>query len=127
MKCYSGDSVRLLNIYSIGHKKRQQPVRPVGAQSAQPHSYKHNQDSNSWLKPKMRQVQNVKDNSESCKAKHRTCYICRENGHLGKDSPKGKSPNSNLVHYDFTKLRKDQVGTCAIRVINSPRTSIRAI
>ena len=24
MKCYSGDSVRLQNIYSIGHKKRQQ-------------------------------------------------------------------------------------------------------
>ena len=41
--------------------------------------------------------------------------------------PKGKSPNSNLVHYDFTKLRKDQTGTCAIRVIESPRTSIRAI
>jgi len=48
-------------------------------------------------------------------------------GHLGEDCPKGKSPNSNLVHYDFTKLRKDQVGTYAIRVIDSPRTSIRAI
>ena len=75
----------------------------------------------------MRQVQNVKDNSESCKAKHRTCYICRENGHLGKDYPKGKSPNSNLVHYDFTKLRKDKAGTCAIGMIDSPRTSIRTI
>ena len=41
--------------------------------------------------------------------------------------PKGKSPNSNLVHYDFTKLRKDQAGTCDTRVIKSPRTSIRAI
>jgi len=48
-------------------------------------------------------------------------------GHLGKGCPNGKSPNSNIVHYDFTKLRKDQVGTCAIRVIDSPRTSIRAI
>jgi len=75
----------------------------------------------------MKQVQNIKDNSESSKAKYRTCYTCREKGHLGEDCPKGKSPNSNLVHYDFTKLRKDQVGTCAIRVIDSPRTSIRAI
>ena len=107
-----------------GHAR---PVRPVGAQSAQPHSYKRNQDSNSWVKPKMRQVQNVKNNSESSKAKHRTCYTCREKGHLGKDCPKGKSSNSNLVHYDFTRLRKDKAGTCAIRVIKSPRTSIRAI
>ena len=75
----------------------------------------------------MKQVQNIKDNSKSSKVKNRTCYTCREKGHLGKNCPKGKSPNSNLVHYDFTKLSKDQVGTYAIRVINSPRTSVRAI
>ena len=75
----------------------------------------------------MKQVQNIKDNSESSKAKHRTCYTCREKGHLGKDCPKGKSPNSNLVHYDFTRLRKDKAGTGAIRVIDSPRTGIRSI
>ena len=103
------------------------PVRPVGAQNAQPHTYKCNQVSNSWVKPKMKQVQNFKDNSESSKAKHRTCYTCREKGHLDKDCPKGNLPNSNLVRYDFAKLRQDQVGTCAIRVIDSPRTSIRAI
>ena len=96
------------------------PVRPVGVQSAQPHSYKRNLDCNSWVKPKVKQVQNVKDNFESSKAKHRTCYTCRKKGHLGKDCPKGKSPNSNLVHYDFTRLRKDKAGTCAIRVINFP-------
>ena len=107
-----------------GHPR---PVKPIGAQIAQPHSYKCNQDSNSWVKPKMKQVQNIKDNSESSKAKHHTCYRCREKGHLGKDCPKGKSSNSNLVHYDFTKLRKDKAGTCAIRVINFPQTSIRAI
>ena len=75
----------------------------------------------------MKQVKNVKDNSESNKAKHCTCYTCREKGHLGKDCPKGNSPNSNLVNYDFAKLRKDKAGTCAIRVIDSPRTSIRTI
>ena len=82
---------------------------------------------NSKVMPKMKQVQSNGDDIESRKAKHRTCYTCREKRHLGKDCPKGKSPNSNLVHYDFTKLRKDQTGTCAIRVIESPQTSIRAI
>ena len=77
--------------------------------------------------PKLKQVQSSKDDVESRKAKHRTYYTCREKGHLGKDCPKGNPQTSNLVHYDFTKLRKDQVGTCAIRVIKSPRTSIRAI
>jgi len=79
------------------------------------------------VKHEVKQVQNLKDDFESRKDKYRTCYTCREKGHLGEDCPKGKSPNSNLVHYDFTKLRKDQTGTCAIRVIESPRTSIRAI
>ncbi|KAG2655193.1 hypothetical protein PVAP13_1NG547001 [Panicum virgatum] len=88
---------------------------PIQQSKAQSHSYKRNQDCNSWVKLKVN------------KAKHRTCYTYREKGHLGKDCPKGKSPNSNLVHYDFTRLRKDKDGTCAIRVINFPQTSIRAI
>ena len=75
----------------------------------------------------MKQVQSYRDTVESRKAKHRTCYTCREKGHLGKDCPKDNPQISNLVHYDFTKLRKDQAGTCAIIVIISPRISIRAI
>ena len=77
--------------------------------------------------PKLKQVQSSKDDVESRKAKHRTYYTCREKGHIGKDCPKGNPQISNLVHYNFTKLRNDQAGTCAIRVIKSPRTSIRAI
>ena len=46
---------------------------------------------------------------------------------MGKDCPNGNELNSNLVHYDFAKLRKDQTGTCAIRVIDTSRTSTRAI
>ena len=46
---------------------------------------------------------------------------------MGKDCPNGNELNSNLVHYDFTKLRKDQASTCAIRVIDTSRTSTRAI
>jgi len=82
---------------------------------------------NSKVMPKMKQVQSNGDDIESRKAKHRTCYTCREKGHLDKDCPKGNPQISNLVHYNFTKLRNDQAGTCAIRVIESPRTSIRAI
>ena len=77
--------------------------------------------------PKMKQVLSNGDNVESRKAKHCTCYTCREKGHLGKDCPKGNPQTSNLVQYDLTKLRNDKAGTCAIRVIKSPRTSIRAI
>jgi hypothetical protein len=107
-----------------GHPR---PVRQVGAQRAQPLSCKNKQEPRTMVKSKVEQVQSFKDNLESTKVKHRTCYTCREKEHLGKDCPKGNSPNSNLVHYDFAKLRKDKAGTCAIRVINSPRTSIRAI
>ena len=77
--------------------------------------------------PNLVEVQSSRDGGGSRKAKHRTCYACREKGHLGKDCPKGNSPNSNIVHYDFTKIRKDQANTCAVRVIKSPLTSIRAI
>ena len=48
-------------------------------------------------------------------------------GYLGKDCPIGNKLNSNLVYYDFTKLRKDQAGTFAIRVIDTPQTIIRVI
>ena len=111
----------------IGQTGHPRPVRPVGAQTAQPHPYKSKQVKDTNVMPKMKQVLSNGDNVESRKAKHRTCYTCREKGHLGKDCPKGNPQTSNLVQYDFTKLRNDKAGTCAIRVIKSPRTSIRAI
>ena len=85
--------------------------------------------------PEVRQVQRYtasqkhKKNNKSTfvKLKHRICYTCRAKGHMGKDCSKGHEINSNLVHYDFTKLRKGQAGTCAIRVIDTPRTIIRII
>ena len=107
-----------------GHPR---PVRPVGVQGTQPHSYKSKQVLNSKVMPKSKQVQSYGDDVESRKIKHRTCYTCREKGHLGKDCPKGNAQTSNLVHYDFTKLKEDKAGSCAIRVIKSPQTSIRAI
>ena len=75
----------------------------------------------------MEQVQGHKDDSMSRKAEHRTCYTCREMGHLGKDCPKDNMPKTNLVNYVFAQLRKDRAGTYAIIVIGPPQTSIGAI
>jgi hypothetical protein len=46
---------------------------------------------------------------------------------MGKDCPNGNVPKSELVHYDFHKLRNDTNGTCAMREISSPKCSMRAI
>jgi hypothetical protein len=61
------------------------------------------------------------------KNKSRICYECRQKGHMDKDCPNGNIPQSNLVNYDFHKLRNDKNGTCAIREINSPHYSMRDI
>jgi hypothetical protein len=55
------------------------------------------------------------------------CYTCRAKGHLGKGCPNGYTPQSNLVLYDFHKLRNDKIDTCTMRMISSPQTSTRAI
>jgi hypothetical protein len=60
-------------------------------------------------------------------AKGRICYTCREKGHLGNDCLNGNTPQSNLVHYDFHKLRNDKVDICTMRLIYSPQVSTRAI
>jgi hypothetical protein len=61
--------------------------------------------------------------------KNKRCifYECRQKGHMGKDCPNGNIPKSNLVYYDFHKLRNDKNGTCAMREISSPQCSMRAI
>jgi hypothetical protein len=51
-----------------------------------------------------------------------TLHTCR----LGKDCLNGNTTQSNLVHYDFHKLRNDKM-TCAMRLISSPQTSTSAI
>jgi hypothetical protein len=60
-------------------------------------------------------------------AKSRICYTCRKKGHLGEDCPNGNTPQSNLVHYEFHKLRNDKIDTCNMRMISSPQVSTRAI
>jgi hypothetical protein len=42
---------------------------------------------------------------------------------MGKDFANGIIPKSNLVHYDFSKLKNDKNGACAMREISSPQTA----
>jgi hypothetical protein len=39
--------------------------------------------------------------------KHKICYTCRQNGHLGKDCPKSKNPKLNHVHHSNENLRSN--------------------
>jgi hypothetical protein len=66
-------------------------------------------------------------NGATNKDKCRICYACHQKGHMGKDCPNGNIFRSNLVHYDFNKLKNDKNVTCAMREISSPQTSMRAI
>jgi hypothetical protein len=66
-------------------------------------------------------------NDVTNKNKSHICYECRQKGHMGKDCPNGNIPKSNLLHYDFHKLRNDKNETCAMREISSPQCSMKAI
>jgi hypothetical protein len=57
------------------------------------------------------------------KDKSHICYACCQKGHMGKDFANGIIPKSNLVHYDFSKLKNDKNGACAMREISSPQTT----
>jgi hypothetical protein len=46
---------------------------------------------------------------------------------LGKDCLNGNTPQSNLVHHEFHKLRNDKIDTCTMRMITSPQVSTREI
>ena len=65
------NEVRSDPISQTGHPR---PVRPVGAQTAQPHPYKSKQVKDTNVMPKMKQVLSNGDNVEFKKARYRTCY-----------------------------------------------------
>jgi hypothetical protein len=71
--------------------------------------------------------QEIARNGVTNKNKSRIWHECRQKGHMGKDCPNGNVPKSNLVHYDFHKLRNYMNGTCVMREISSPQSSMRAI
>uniref|UniRef100_K3ZEK3 CCHC-type domain-containing protein n=1 Tax=Setaria italica TaxID=4555 RepID=K3ZEK3_SETIT len=91
------------------------------------HCSKEKKSTSLSKKPTSKQRKEKQEDILSNKDKNLIFYTCRQKGHMNKDSPNGNTLKSNLIHYDFSKLGKDKVGTCAIRVISSPQSSIRAI
>ncbi|KAF8738632.1 hypothetical protein HU200_013952 [Digitaria exilis] len=104
-----------------------QPVRPPVTQGEPHQGSNKTEASPSTHKPIDKQDQLIQKVKVLRKVKCKICYSYRQRGHMSKDCPNGNSLESNLVQYDFNRLGRDKVGTCATRVIDSPQTSIRTI
>jgi hypothetical protein len=103
------------------------PVIPVSARAAPPEANKARKTPSLRTRLRSNHGKEIVRNDVTNKNKSRICYECRQKGHMGKDCPNGNIPKSNLVHYDFHKLRNDKNGTCAMREISSPHCSMRVI
>jgi hypothetical protein len=102
-------------------------VRPVLARTASLQANKARKPPSPRTSLRSKCRKEILRNGVTNKNKSRICYECRQKGHMGKDCPNGNVPKSNLVHYDFHKLRNDKNRTCAMREISSPHCSMRAI
>jgi hypothetical protein len=103
------------------------PVRPVPARAGPLQANQARKPPSPRTRLRSKHGKEIARNDMTNKNKSRICYECRQKGHMGKDCPNGNIPKSNLVHYDFHKLRNDKNGTCAIREISSPLYSMRDI
>jgi hypothetical protein len=103
------------------------PVRSVPARPATPRINMSNMTSSTRTRLKSKDGQEIARSGVTNKTKRHICYECRQKGHMGKDCPNCNIPKSNLVHYDFSKIRNDKNAACAMREISAPQTSVRAI
>jgi hypothetical protein len=103
------------------------PVRPVTARAGPLQANQARKPPSPRTRLRSKHGKEIARNDVTNKNKSRICYECRQKGHMGKHCPNGNIPQSSLVNYDFHKLRNDKNGTCAIREINSPCYSMRAI
>jgi hypothetical protein len=103
------------------------PVRLVPARAAPLQASKARKIPSTRTSLRSKHGKQIVRNGVTNKNKNHICYECRQKGHMGKDCPNGNIPKSNLVHYDFHKLRNDKNRTCALREISSPHCSMRPI
>jgi hypothetical protein len=129
--CYKcrekGSLCRRLLKYNNGQWHWLWLARPVPARLATSQCYKAKKTSSPRTRHRSKHGQELSRYGVTNKDKSCIWYVCRQKGHMGKDCPNGNIPKSNLVHYDFNKLRNDKNVTCAMREISSPQTSMRAI
>jgi hypothetical protein len=110
-----------------GQNRCMPPVRPVPVRAAPHQANKARKAPFSRTRLRSKHGKEILRNDVTNKNKSRICYECHQKGHMGKDCANGNIPKSNLVHYDFHKLRNNKNETCAMREISSPHCSIRAI
>jgi hypothetical protein len=102
-------------------------VRPGLANTVKNHRSEEKKTHPSSKKPPCKPRQDKQMDPKPRSAKSRICYTCRKKGHLGKDCVNGNTPQSNLVYYEFHKLKNDKINTCTMRMISSPQVRTRVI
>jgi hypothetical protein len=100
------------------------PVAPVFTEKSQEKLNKGFLKAQAKFREKNGSVTSVNGNGN---IKHKICYTCRQNGHLGKDCPNSKNPKLNHVHYSNENLRSNSNDSSAPKVVISQRKGTKVI
>jgi hypothetical protein len=80
------------------------PVRPVLVRAGPLQANKERKPPSPRTRLRSKYGKEIVSNGVINKNKNCICYECRQKGHMGKDCPNGKVPQSNLVNYDSISL-----------------------